>query len=156
MDQFTLILSGNENCFETVINPSIHLDKNVKYEAALLSIDMYYSFPNITSENNDFTYSIDKGRNWKSILLDKGSYELEAINNEIQRHLISNGDYNQETNENYISIIPNISKLKSIVEIPRKDYMIDFSKTSSIGTTLDFVPSIISNGYNESDKIVDI
>ena len=156
MKQLTLILSGNENCFTTYINPSIHLDKNSKYEAALLSIDMYYSFPNITSENNNFTYSTDNGKSWKTILLDKGSYELKAINNEIQRQLISNGDYNQETNENYISITANVSKLKSIVHISHKEYMIDFRISNSIGSTLGFNPSTISHGYNESHKIVDI
>jgi len=62
MEQLTLMLSGNNNCFMTFMNPPIHLDKNGKYEAALLSIDMYYSFPNITNENNNFTYSTDNGK----------------------------------------------------------------------------------------------
>jgi hypothetical protein len=156
MKQSTLILSGNENCFTTYIDPPIYLDKNAEYEAALLSIDMYYSFPNITNENNNFTYSTDKGKSWKTISLDKGSYELKAINNEIQRQLISNGDYNQETNENYISITANVSKLKSIVHISHNEYCIDFNKPNSIGSTLGFNPSTISSGYNESHKIVDI
>jgi hypothetical protein len=156
MEQLTLILSGNKNSFTTFMNPPIHLDKNAKYEAALLSIDMYYSFPNITNENNNFTYSTDNGKTWKTILLDKGSYELKAINNEIQRQLISNGDYNQETNENYISITANVSKLKSIVHISHNEYLIDFNIPNSIGSTLGFNPSRISHGYNESHKIVDI
>ena len=69
----TLILSGNENSFTTFINPPIHLDKNSTYEAALLSIDMYYSFPNITDENNNFTYSTDNGKSWKQSYLTKVS-----------------------------------------------------------------------------------
>jgi len=156
MEQLTLILSGNENYFTTYIDPPIHLDKNTKYEAALLSIDMYYSFPNITNENNNFTYSTDNGRSWKTILLDKGSYELNSINNEIQRQLITKGDYNQETNENYISITANVSKLKSIVHISHNEYVIDFDIPNSIGSTLGFDRSRISHGYNESHKIVDI
>ena len=156
MEKLTLILSGNESSFTTFIDPPIHLDKNDKYEAALLSIDMYYSFPNITNENNNFSYSTDNGNTWKTITLDKGSYELKAINNEIQRQLISNGDYNQETNENYISITANVSKLKSIVHISHKEYLIDFNVSNSIGSTLGFNPSTISYGYNESHKIVDI
>src|SRR6201996_7456254 len=155
MEQLTLILSG-QNSFTTFMNPPIYLDKNAKYEAALLSYDMYYSSPNITNENNNFTYSTDNGNTWKTILLDKGSYELKAINNEIQRQLISNGDYNQETNENYISITANVSKLKSIVHISHNEYLIDFNMSNSIGSTLGFNPSTISYGYNESHKIVDI
>ena len=156
MKQLTLILSGNTNSFTTFIDPPINLGKNTKYEAALLSIDMYYSFPNITNENNNFTYSTDDGISWKTILLDTGSYELKAINNEIQRQLISNDDYNKETNENYISITASVSKLKSIVHISNKRYKIDFNVPNSIGSTLGFNPSTISYGFNESHKIVDI
>jgi hypothetical protein len=156
MKLLTLILSGNENGFTTALNPPIHLDRDTKYEAALLSVDMYYSFPNITNENNNFTYSTDNGKNWKTIILDTGCYELMAINDEIQRQMISNGDYNPEINECYISITPNVSKLKSIVQISHNHYLIDFSKENSIGSTLGFNPSTISYGYNESHKIVDI
>src|SRR5215469_12642826 len=87
MEKLTLILSGNESSFTTFIDPPIHLDKNDKYEAALLSIDMYYSFPNITNENNNFSYSTDNGNTWKTITLDKGSYneELQKSNQELFR-----------------------------------------------------------------------
>src|SRR5215469_1337074 len=105
---------------------------------------MYYSFPNITNENNNFTYSTDDGRNWKTILLDIGSYELQAINNEIQRHLISNDDYNKETNKNYISITVNVSKVKSIVHISHNNYKIDVNVPNSIGSTLGFNSLTIS------------
>ena len=90
-------------------------------EAAPLSLDAYYSFPNITNENNNFTYSTFKGNNWKTITLDTGSYELVSISNEIQRQVIRDGNYNQKTKEFYIDIMANSSKLKFIIIISNKD-----------------------------------
>ena len=44
----TLILSNNTSDFTTNLSPPIDLNANKKYEAALLSIDLYNSIPNIT------------------------------------------------------------------------------------------------------------
>ena len=140
-------MSGKENGFLTDFYPPIHLDRNSKYEAALLSVDTYYSFPNITRDNNKFTYSTDSGNSWKTIELDTGCYELTSINDEIQRQMIINGDYNKETSEFYISITANVSKLKSIVHISHRDYTIDFSKPNTIGSTLGFNNSAVLLSY---------
>ena len=45
----------------------------------------------------------------------QGSYELQAINHEIQKKMILNGDFDTTNNEAYITISANISELKSIV-----------------------------------------
>ena len=50
----SFIMSGNTSDFTTKYSPSIILDPTKKYEAALLSIDLYNSIPNITGENNVF------------------------------------------------------------------------------------------------------
>ena len=81
----TYIMSGATSRFTTKYSPSISLDPKKKYEAALLSIDLYNSIPNITEKNNVFRYTPDNGQNWKTILLATGAYELSAINAEIQR-----------------------------------------------------------------------
>ena len=103
MRPVTLTLTGRENDFTTFHDPIIKLQENREYEAALLSIDMYYSFPNITNENNKFKYSTDAGHTWKTITLDTGSYELMHINDEIQRQMINNRDYNEETKDYYVT-----------------------------------------------------
>src|SRR5271170_8125327 len=107
----TFILSGNKSDFTTCHN-SFTLDRNKNYEAALLSLDTYNSIPNITSKNNIFSYSTDNGETWKTIAFDTGAYELVAINNEMKRQLIANGDM-----ESAISITANVSRLTSIVNI---------------------------------------
>jgi hypothetical protein len=145
----SFILSGNTSDFITC-HDSVILDPNKKYEAALLSLDTYNSIPNITV-NNIFKYSIDDGVSWKTITLNTGAYELQAINNEIKRQIIANGD-----DENAFNITANISRLTSIVNIENPTYKIDFNIENSIGPMLGFTKVIIGHGYNESSNIVNI
>ena len=122
-----------------------------------MSINLYNSIPNITEENNIFKYSTNNGSTWTTISLDKGSYEIQAINDEIQRKMIGNGDFNTNNNEAYITILPHISQLKSIVQISHNSYMVDFNVENSIGSLLGFnTTSSIGYGYNKSQNIVDI
>jgi hypothetical protein len=128
------------------------LEPNKKYEAALLSLDTYNSVPNITEyRNNVFTYSTDDGSTWKTITLNTGAYELQSINNEIKRQIITNGD-----DESAFNITANISRLTSIVIIENPRYKIDFNVDNSIGPVLGFDKITIAYGYNESSNIVNI
>ena len=128
----TYIMSGMKSDFTTKYSPPISLDESKQYEAALLSIDLFNSIPNITNLNNVLKYSKDDGNSWVNIELDTGSYELSAISNEIQRLMANNGDYDQNADNPYIiTITANLSELKSIVHIS-KDYKIDFSVPNSI------------------------
>jgi hypothetical protein len=147
----SFILSGNASDFITS-HDSVILDPNKKYEAALLSLDTYNSIPNITENiNNIFTYSTDDGSTWKTITLNTGAYELQAIDNEIKRQMITNGD-----DKNAFNIAANISRLTSIVNIENPSYKIDFSVDNSIGKVLGFEKVTISHGYNESSNVVNI
>jgi hypothetical protein len=147
----SFILSGNTSDFVTC-HDSVMLDPNKEYEAALLSLDTYNSIPNITqNKNNVLKYSIDDGIAWKTITLNTGAYELQAINNEIKRQIIYNGD-----DDSAINLTANISRLTSIVNIENPRYKIDFSVENSLGPVLGFNKVIISHGYNESTNIVNI
>ena len=57
----TYIMSGIKSDSTTKYSPPISLDDNKQYEAALLSIDLFNSIPNITPLNNVFRYSKDGG-----------------------------------------------------------------------------------------------
>src|SRR6476619_3015060 len=158
MKSSTFILSGNTTDFTTSISPPIQFYQNKQYEASLLSIDTYNSIPNITDDNNKFVYSNDKGITWQILTLSKGSYELQAINDEIQRQMIINDDYDGVKNEYYINISANVSELKSIINIANTSYLVDFRIENSIGPTLGFpsTSSHIGYGYNKSEEIVNI
>ena len=153
----TYIMSGMKSDFTTKYSPPISSDESKQYEAALLSIDLFNSIPNITNLNNVFRYSKDDGNSWVNIELDTGSYELSAISNEIQRLMANNGDYDQNADNPYIiTMTANLSELKSIVHISDENYKIDFSVPNSIGSVLGFTNEIIGKGYNESPNIVNI
>ena len=108
----TYIMSGMKSNFTTKYSPPISLDDSKQYEAALLSIDLFNSIPNITNLNNVLRYSKDDGNSWVNIELDTGSCELSAINNEIQRLMAINGDYDYTAdNPYYITITANLSAL---------------------------------------------
>ena len=154
----TLLMMNNKSEFTTNFSDSICTDGTAKYEAALLSVDFYYSIPNIKrGDNNVFVYSSDSGVSWKTIELDTGSYELGAINEEINRNMKINGDYNKQNDEPYINISPNLSKLSAIISIDSDAYKVRFGGENSIGSVLGFPESItIGIGYTESPAIVQI
>ena len=64
--------------------------KNKSYEIALVNLETYYSFPNITTENNHFSYSPDRGEVWYHVLIPEGSYDIEDINEFIQQKMKQN------------------------------------------------------------------
>src|SRR5580692_760055 len=155
----TFVLNGSTSDF-TISHNSVMLMPGRKYEAALLSLDVYNSIPNVTvGKNNIFKYSVDNGVNWKIIAFKTGAYELQEINKEIKRQMKSNDD-----NDAAITIVANVSRLTSIINIASENYKIDFSVPNSIGSILGFVTSgpassgaqIIGYGYTESPNIVDI
>jgi hypothetical protein len=145
----SFILTGKSSDFTTCFN-SIILDPTKQYEAALLSLDTYNSIPNIIEgKNNVLKYY--NGEMWKTITLSTGAYELDAINNEIKRQIIANGD-----SESAIDINVNISTLRSILNIDNPNYKVDFGVENSIGSVLGFEAEVVGHGYNPSSKIVDI
>lgn len=154
MSQLTLLLSGNTCNFTTLFEQPIKLNPKAEYEAAFLSLDTYNSIPNITAKNNKFVYSSDDGMNWKTITLEKDAYEITQINNEIQRQMIINNDYDQINNLFYINI--STTRLSVVIEIRDPNYKINFDVDNSIGKTLGFEKEILSFGYNKSSRIVDI
>ena len=58
---FYILLSGKSSRIITKFGPVIELNKNKKYEMALVNLETFYSYPNIDVSNNDFRYSPDKG-----------------------------------------------------------------------------------------------
>lgn len=87
--QFTVERSGVNPLCSTLLRGTCRtLFSRVEakaYEIALVNLETYYSFPNITNENNDFSYSPDGGEVWYHILIPEGSYDIIDINNVIQQ-----------------------------------------------------------------------
>src|SRR6476619_5485706 len=89
MVSYTITHTDTKSDFTFNLLPPIHLKQDTQYKTALLSINLYKSIPNTADENNKFKYSPDNGKTRKIITLNCGSYEIQAINDEIQRAMKS-------------------------------------------------------------------
>ena len=80
-----------------------------------------------------------------------------AINNEIQRKMIAEGDCDGNNSLCYITITANESRGTSIINITNTNYGVAFDTPHSIGSVLGFnATDLLSHGYNESSNKVDI
>ena len=84
---FSIVVSANKTRFKTWFKPPIQLDKKNDYEIALINQETYYSFPNIDSSNNCFSYSPGANKPWFDINIPEGSYHVGDINEFIQREM---------------------------------------------------------------------
>lgn len=152
---FYILVSDKSTRIRTKFNPLIQLDKSKQYEMAVVNLETYYSFPNIDSTNNNFRYSPNNGTTWVDINIPEGSYEITDINEFVQRIMKDNEHYDSTNDEYYITIEPNNNTLKSVVDVG-VGYKVDFTTANSIRTVLGFNSQVYSEGYNESEQIVNI
>ena len=87
------------------------------------------------------------------IVIPKGAYELEAIDLEIKRLMVLNGDSDGETFP--ISIKPNFTTQGSIIEI-EDGWEVEFTHGGTIRNILGFDSRLVNKKYNLSDHLVDI
>ena len=80
-------LKNNTATYNQTFSPSIVLDPNESYEISFVTLDTYYSFPNIITGTNDkFTYT--KNGNPVTLTFPQGCYEITTINSTLQTLLV--------------------------------------------------------------------
>ena len=152
---FQIIVSNDKSNFNTRFNPKLELDRDKVYEIALVNLETCYSFPNIDETNNVFVYSPDNGNSWVKIKIPEGSYEIDDINNTIQHEMEKRGHYDEINEDYYINIAPNTNTLKSVL-ILEKGYQVDFNHQNSLAKILGFTGAKYTEGFHESENVVDI
>ena len=100
-------------------------------EMAVRKVTTYYSWPNITSKNNELIYSNPAGAE-KTITFPPGAYEIEDLAGYIRVKLKENGD------EGAFELGSNMNTLKSALSI-KTGYKVHITH-SSIASVLGFVP----------------
>ena len=148
-ESFQIVVSDNKTKFTTQFNPHIQLKKNKGYEIALVNLERYYSFPNITTDNNHYSYSPDAGEIWHHVLIPEGSYDIEDINKFIQQKM---KQYGHDAN---VTISANTNTLKAVL-ILENNYQVDFRSEHSICSVLGFDNRVYTNDYQESENPVNI
>jgi len=152
-----IVVSENLTKIKTAFNPPIELDRTRKYEMALVNLEMYYSFPNLSDKNNVFRYSpgfiegdSTRQRQWVEVEISEGSYDLIDIAETIKIAMKRN-----EHNDESIKITANTNTLKSVLEI-EGDFQVDFRARNSISSVLGFQNQVYKEGIHESQNVVKI
>jgi hypothetical protein len=135
---------------QTFLTP-ILLD-SLEYEIAVISLETFYSFPNITENvNNVFAYKDDPAAESKIVLFPTGSYEISNLAHELKRQV---GDDVYTS----MSLEKNISTLKTVFKL-KPNYRIDFTQPNSIRSILGFDSRIVggtNDKYYSGDHVVNI
>lgn len=142
MSSYTVCINSSSSTLRTSLFPALSLDNGKEWEVALLDFTTYNSIPNVTEgENNQIHYFKEKTEDGKlksflTATLETGAYEIEDINQELQKQM---GKHN-------IEIKANNNVLRS--ELKSK-YYIDFTQEQSLGSLLGFPKSM---GVLKPDK----
>lgn len=142
---YQLIVSGVDSKIVTVFEQPIKLDPKRQYELALLNLETYYSFPNITKRNNKLKFRVDGKSVWKTVTIPVGSYEVHAIGAIIEREVATKD----------ITLTPNLNTLKCVLYI-KGTYEVDFGGEDSLRTVLGFDAKIYKKGTHSSEHSVNI
>ena len=125
---------------------------SLDFEVAVISLETFYSFPNITEGlNNVFAFKDNPNSGSKIVSIPTGSYEIANIASEIKRQ-VGDDVYNSITLER------NDATLKAVFKLG-PSYRIDFTQPSSIRSILGFDARIVGgtkDKYYPGDHIVNI
>ena len=147
-----------------VMDKSIHTEhlyeplqtNNKQFKKAVTFLSVYNGIFNLTSKYNKFYFSksILDDNHFNHIIIPNGAYEIESLDKEIKRIIISQGYFNLK---DYPFLIkPNFSTLGSIIEIHNEESATSFIPDDSIRDLLGFNKTSIYEKYNLSPKPVDI
>jgi hypothetical protein len=146
-----ICVSGNSSKLKTSFIPPLDFPPSHRYEMALIRLETYYSFPNITTSNNHVKISFDEGKTWLDVYIPVGCYEIKAINTELQRFIMQKtGDKKAEKR---IVLSPNPNTLRCVLEVLDVKCQVDFD---SLCTVLGFDRKVYKVGRHESEHIVNI
>ena len=118
-------------------------------------METYYSFPNIDISSNCFSYSPGANTPWFDIIIPEGSYDVEDINEFIQREIRKNNHSDQTSDKVYIEISANTNTLKSEMFL-KNNYEVDIRTDKSINSLLGFHSNLYTSGFHESENMVNI
>ena len=144
-ENINIILSDIANPINTLFSPPLILDSDGNYEIALLELDTYYTFPNITEKNNMFKYRKVIGA-WITLKIPTGSYEIHSIRDWIFKTV---GDKKK------IILQSDGSTLKCTLTI-EEGYVVSFDVENSIANLLGFKKRMYPAGENIGEEIVNI
>jgi len=139
-----VVVTGRDSVLEGVFKHPIILDPGKTHYIGLGEFVAYNSIPNVDHTNQLFYYSGGPENQQQEIIIPKGAYEIQAIEEFLKDKLGSDN----------ISLKANNNTLRCIL---KSTYNIDFSKPGTIGSLLGFSPRVFAaNEKHESELPVNI
>ena len=136
---------------KTSFAPPLEFSTSSRYEMALTSLEIYYSFPYIETSNNHIKVSFDNGGTWKDVRVLTGCYEIEAINNVLQRFIMTQTGDKEE--DKRVKLSPNPNTLRCVLEILDRKCQVDFNVENSVCNVLGLSQRIYKLGQHESEHL---
>ena len=136
------------------INPTITLDPNKVYKAALTAFSTFNSIKNVEqNKNNIVKVSKDKGATWQTVTITPGSYEITALDREIKRQL---SIPIKDEKKIYFKVETTVNRISLTLDA---DHQVDFNVSNSLSSLLGFEKKKYINGYHIGEnlpKITDV
>ena len=113
---FNIIVSGTSSRLHTRFTPPLVFPSvpSCYYEMALIKLETYYSFPNIDASNN--CVKVRVGKEWTTIKIPVGCYEIEAINIELQRLVVAAGGGEKDK----VTLSPSNNMMRCVLEVKER------------------------------------
>ena len=142
--QNTFILSSNNNNFTKSLTPTINLQNDRNYKAAVQSFSVYNAIRNVRKDVNDtFRYSTDNGATYNNITIYPGSYNAQEIIDDIHKQS------SITSSATTMQFIPDI-KTNTIIMTLGTNYKVDFSVTHNLRKIFGFNAEVYSAGTHRS------
>jgi hypothetical protein len=154
-DEQCFVISDSKSRMYTRYDPPMEfLASDAGFEMALTRLETFFSFPNINSSNNCIRISIDGGKNWLDLKIPIGSYNIDGINEALQR-LLPDKSNDAVTKGPYVVLSGNKYTLKCVLEIMKDSTIVNFDVENSIQSVLGFEKKKYKGGkrYQSENKV---
>jgi len=135
-----------------VIYTNLNLDPNKNYVLGLKSYSMWYSWFNVSTDNNNnnFRFSINNGVSFIDVVLADGNYSLNDINTAINTLVVANGGVSGS-----INFQPNYNTLRVELTLA-SNYQVDFTPNNSLRILLGFNQQVYTASFTSGPLIPNI
>ena len=136
--------SADGSRFSFQLETPLHVPKTaVNVSVAVESATVWWSIPNIITDQNDRLFISQAGNVW-NITIPQGLYDLPALNNAIAVGLENIGA--PQVNGALITLIPDQATSKVIIRCDYPNIVIDFTQALTFRDILGFNSQVLANG----------
>ena len=138
----------------TINYTHLQLDPNKDYVLGLKNYSLWYSWFNVSAENNNnvFRYSRDSGSTFNNLIIPNGNYSLDNLNTKINALIFTDGGV-----KGNIEFTPNYNTLRVELRITGgSGYQVDFIPNNTLKTILGFDSQIYTALFTSAPNVANI